>query len=79
MVTVTLKAHLTEDGKILADLPSNFIPGEVELVIPVTDSAPSRKEVVRKIDALRGQIFETLGKMPDNVDLLREDCDCADM
>lgn len=75
MVTITLKAQLTEDGKILADLPSNFIPGEVELVIPVADSAPSRKEIVRKIDALRRQIFETLGKMPDSVVLLREDRD----
>lgn len=73
MVTVTLKALLTKDGKILADLPSNFIPGEVELVIPVADSGSSRKEVVRKIDELRGQIFEALGKMPNSVDLLRAD------
>lgn len=75
MVTVTLKAQLTKDGKILADLPSNFIPGEVELVIPVADAASSRKEVVRKIDELRQHVFESLGKMSDSVDLLRADRD----
>ena len=35
--------------------------------------APLRKEVVRKIDLLRDQLFAKYGQMPDSMDLLRQD------
>jgi len=32
-----------------------------------------RKDVVRRIDALRDRLFATYGEMPDSIDLIRED------
>jgi len=38
------------------------------------DFEPSpRQATVQKIDALRQQLFETYGEMPDSVDIIRED------
>jgi lipase chaperone LimK len=37
------------------------------------NSLSQRKEAVRKIDALREQLFAKYGEMPDSVELLRED------
>jgi hypothetical protein len=37
------------------------------------DSLSQRKEAVRRINALREQLFAKYGEMPDSVELLRED------
>jgi hypothetical protein len=36
------------------------------------DSLSQRKEAVRRIDALREQLFAKYGEMPDSVELVRE-------
>lgn len=37
MTTVTVKGHLTEDGELRVDLPRNFVSGEVEVTITVSE------------------------------------------
>lgn len=44
MATIRVKGILTPDGKIEVDLPENWQPGEIELVIPSNETVWTDEE-----------------------------------
>lgn len=51
MRTITLKAHVNDDGRLRLDLPADLPPGPVEVVVVIQ---PAREEASRSLRELRG-------------------------
>ncbi len=76
MDAVTLNAIVSEDRRLIVDLPDAIPAGPVKLVIQPVDTPTDqqvRNEAVQQINALRERLFDVYGEMPDSTDLIRDD------
>jgi hypothetical protein len=53
MDTVIIKGILTEDGKIIVDLPSGWKAGEIEIEIPVEDTTWTEEELAEIAELMK--------------------------
>lgn len=51
MATQTIKGYLTADGQIKVDLPDNFMEGEIELTILVSEASFEGKTLGEILDS----------------------------
>ncbi len=58
MVTKQIvKGYLTEDGELKVELPANWQPGEVDILMPVSDEAVEERFVFKGLTA--GEILQS--------------------
>jgi hypothetical protein len=74
MATVRIKGILTAEGEIKVELPENWQPGEVELVIPTEETVWTDEELKEMLN-FKGL---TLGEIPADLIGAGADWDISD-